>query len=87
MRFSRRFKKMYQKKPTSMQYKIDECLRLLSVNPRARMLRTHKMKGYKNPFVWECYIDNDGNRITFEWNGDLITLRNNCNHDMLYRNP
>lgn len=81
------FKKTAQKKPKFMQERIAECIKLLVANPRDPKLQTHKMKGRKG--VWECYVDNDGNRVTFEYSSDkrTIRLRNNCNHDMLYRNP
>jgi len=81
------FKKVARKKPKPMQEKIAECIRLLVENPRNPKLQTHKMRGKKG--IWECYVDNDGNRVTFEYSSDkrTIILRNNCNHDMLYRNP
>ena len=79
------FRKVLKKKPSKMQEKIFECIAMLSESPRNPKLNTHKMKGRKG--VWEAYVDNDGNRLTFEYEGDLIVLRNNCNHDMLYRNP
>lgn len=79
------FKKTAKKKETAMQKAIADCIRLLSENPRNPKLRTHKMQGHTG--VWEAYVDNDGNRVTFEWDGDCIVFRNNCNHDMLYRNP
>lgn len=81
------FKKTANKKPPHMRERIAECIQLLVENPRNPRLNTHKMKG--RPGVWECYIDRDGNRITFEYSADKTTiiLRNNCNHDMLYRNP
>ena len=80
-----RFKKAARKKPRQMQEAIAQRIQMLASNPRHPQLRTHKMQGRQN--VWEAYVDNDGNRITFQWDGDVILLRNNCNHDMLYRNP
>jgi mRNA-degrading endonuclease YafQ of YafQ-DinJ toxin-antitoxin module len=79
------FRKRASKKPKAMQDKIALCIRKLVENPRDQTLRVHKMKGREG--IWEAYVDNDGNRITFEWDGPTIVLRNNCNHDMLYRNP
>lgn len=79
------FKKVAGKKPAELQKMIAECVKLLAENPRNPKLNTHKMRGYKG--VWEAYVDNDGNRLTFEYDGNVIVLRNNCNHDMLYRNP
>lgn len=68
-----------------MQDRIADCIKALAADPKNPKLRTHKMQGHKG--VWEAYIDNDGNRVTFEWDTSVIVLRNNCNHDMLYRNP
>lgn len=84
-RIPNNFKKVARKKPREMQELIAECIRLLAENPRNPKLNTHKMQGHKG--VWEAYVDNDGNRLTFHYEDDVIVLRNNCNHDMLYRNP
>lgn len=84
-RVTSRFKKVARKKEKGMQEKIASCIRMLVENPKNPKLRTHKMQGHEG--IWEAYIDNDGNRVTFEWDGATIILRNNCNHDMLYRNP
>lgn len=84
-RVTNNFKKRAAKKPKHMQERIAECIKALAADPKNPKLRTHKMQGHKG--VWEAYIDNDGNRVTFEWDASVIVLRNNCNHDMLYRNP
>lgn len=36
--------------------------------------------------IWEAYVD-QANRVTYEWEGDTIVIRMNCNHQMLTRNP
>ncbi len=37
--------------------------------------------------VWESYVDY-ANRVTWEYGeGDIIVLRNNCNHDIPGRSP
>ena len=79
------FKKRASKKPREMQKMIADCIMKLAADPKDPKLKVHKMSGLKG--VWEAYVDNDGNRVTFEWDGSTIVLRNNCNHDMLYRNP
>ncbi|PPF30506.1 cytotoxin [Rathayibacter tritici] len=79
------FKKVLGKKPKHMREAVEECIRQLAENPRHPGLHTHKMKGLKEA-VFEAYVDN-GNRVTFHWDEGRIVLRNNCNHDMLYRNP
>ncbi|WP_290800948.1 hypothetical protein [Herbiconiux sp.] len=64
---------------------VSDCIRKLAANPHHPGLNTHKMKGTRDE-VWEAYVDK-GNRVTFHYEGDRIVLRNNCNHDILYRNP
>lgn len=78
------FKKVLEKKPPHMQRAVLECIQRLADNPRHPGLNTHRMGGV--PGVWEAYVD-AGNRVTFSRDGNVITLRNNCNHDILRRNP
>ncbi len=61
------------------------CIKRLGEDPRHPGLNAHRMRGV--PGVWEAYVDS-GNRVTYEWDTDgALVLRNNCNHDMLHRNP
>lgn len=83
-RVSPNFKKVLKRKEKPIRDAVGECIRQLAENPKHPGLQTHKMKG-KNG-VWEAYVD-AGNRVTFHWDDGTIVLRNNCNHDMLYRNP
>jgi hypothetical protein len=78
------FKKVMAKKPARLQAAIIECLARLGDNPRHPGLRTHPVRG--TPGVFEAYVDIK-NRVTFEWRGSTIWLRNNCHHDMLNMNP
>jgi mRNA-degrading endonuclease YafQ of YafQ-DinJ toxin-antitoxin module len=77
------FRKRLGKKTVSMQGSILECLTRLADNPKHPGLHTHKMKGTRDD-VWEAYVD-QANRVTFHWSGDVIVLRNHCNHDILRR--
>jgi hypothetical protein len=79
-----RFKRVMAKKPARLQAAIIECLARLGDNPRHPSLKTHPVRG--TPGVFEAYVDMK-NRVTFEWQGSIIKLRNNCNHDILDRNP
>jgi hypothetical protein len=79
-----RFRRVLSKKPAAMQAAVAECLTRLAENPAHPGLRVHRMQGIKG--VWEAYVDK-ANRITFERDGDTITLRNNCNHSILDRSP
>jgi mRNA interferase RelE/StbE len=66
-----------------MQGAILRCIRQLRTDPRHPSLRTKKMKGTTED-VYEVRID-QGNRLTFHWEGGTIVLRNHCNHDILRR--
>jgi mRNA-degrading endonuclease YafQ of YafQ-DinJ toxin-antitoxin module len=61
---------------------ILECVNQLGQDPRHPGLHTHKVKGHKG--VWEAHVDK-ANRLTFEWDDDVLVLRNNCNHEVLRR--
>lgn len=79
-----RFKRDYKKKPKNMREAIDRAVRQLRIDPHHNGLGTHKIWGH--PGVWGADLDR-GNRLTFHWDGDVIVLRNHCNHDMLRRSP
>lgn len=85
VRMSKHFQKRLKKKGNTDQAAILSCIKQLGDDPRNPGLHTHKMQGTRDP-VFEAYVD-DGNRLTFEWQGEIILLRNNCNHDMLNRAP
>ncbi|MDQ0160879.1 hypothetical protein [Alkalibacillus salilacus] len=52
-------------------------------------LRTKKMKGYKNPDVWEATASQGSPalRITYERSPQELKLRNCGEHDTVYVNP
>lgn len=78
-----RFKRARRRKTLAMKESIDDCVALLSENPRHPGLHTHRVQGRRG--VWEAYV-NQANRVTFQYGENSIILRNNCNHDML-RSP
>jgi hypothetical protein len=78
------FRRTLRKKPLVMRLAITECIKRLAENPRHPGLHTHRVQGTDG--VFEAYVD-DGNRLTFHYEGSTIVLRNHCNHDMLKRNP
>jgi hypothetical protein len=82
--FAPNFKKVMSKKSPAMQAAILECIKRLGENPRHPGLQTHRVRGTAG--VFEAYVDK-ANRVTFEWQGPDIRLRNNCNHDILDRHP
>ena len=63
---------------------ILKCIDQLAADPRHPGLHTHRVQGVEG--VYEAYID-QANRLTFHWDGNVIVLRNHCNHDILNRNP
>ena len=63
---------------------IVECIKRLAENTRHPSLRTHRVQG--SPGVFEAYVDR-ANRLTFHYEGDVIVLRNHCNHDIVDRSP
>lgn len=77
------FDRALKKKTPEMQGAILKCLSRLEQGDQSHGLRVKKMPGY--PGVWEARVDG-ANRVTFERDGDTLTLRANCNHDIL-KNP
>ncbi len=84
MEFTSLYKRRRKNKTKRMRDAIDECARKLSQNPRHPGLHSHRVNGFKG--VWESYVD-EANRITWQYGERSIVLRNNCNHDILNRNP
>ncbi|HET8641460.1 MAG TPA: hypothetical protein VFM37_05955, partial [Pseudonocardiaceae bacterium] len=76
--------KVLRKKPQQLQDAVVRCVRLLADNPAHPGLNVHRLRGV--PGVWEAYVDK-ANRVTFERRGDVIVMRNNCNHDILRPSP
>jgi len=80
VRIEKRFRKRLGKKPPEMRKRIEDAVTQLRVDHRHPSLRTHRVWGRRG--VWEARID-EGNRLTFHWDGPRIVLRNHCNHDVL----
>ena len=59
---------------------ILRCVELLLEDPRHPGLRTSKMGGTDD--VWEARASR-GDRVTFRFGSNRITLLNHCNHDLL----
>lgn len=78
------FKRRLAKKPPNLRGAILEAVQRLRENPNHPSLHTKKMQGQRD--VFEARVDK-ANRITFHWEGEIIYLRNHCNHDVLTRSP
>lgn len=79
-----KFKKVVAKKERSLVAAIMECIYKLAEDPKHPGLKVHPVRGTKG--IWEAYVDIH-NRVTFEWAGDTIVMRANCNHDIINRSP
>ena len=79
-----RFKKCYDNLPAQIKKKVDNKIRLLSLNLHHSSLHTKKIKGCKG--IWEVRIDIKY-RMTFEIIGETIFLRVVGNHDEVLRRP
>ena len=84
--YTKTFKRKYKKKTEDMKDSIDRAIRLLGLDPHYPGLETHKVGGTKG--VFESYVDKS-NRLTWEWAeaDHTISLRTNCNHDLIKRSP
>jgi hypothetical protein len=79
------FRRVLRKKEQRLQDAIRKCISRLIDSPDHPGLQVHRVQGTKT--VWEAYVDS-ANRVTFERPGDgVIVLRNNCNHDIIKRQP
>lgn len=86
MRFQRteRFKRQYKKLDSEQQNSIKKALRLMSDNIHHPSLRIKLVQGTKK--IWEASATMDL-RITFNWEEDLIILRNCGEHDKTLKYP
>ena len=82
--FTRRFKKAYKRLPTPVQNKVKKALRLLDENPRHPSLRVKRIQGTDK--IYEGRVDRKY-RLSFEFDGEGILLRNVDNHDECLKNP
>lgn len=84
-----KFKRAYKKLDPLSQKKIKACIKQMANDLAHPSLRTKKMKGYKNPDVWEATASQGSPalRITYERTPGKITLRNCGEHDTVYSSP
>ena len=77
-----KFRKRLEKKTTSQQGAILECISRLAQDQRYPGLKTSRIKGKSS---WEARID-DTNRLEWEYGqpGEIILI-NHCTHNAIYR--
>ena len=80
LQYYRSFRTDYERLPKDTQSLVDKAILLLETNPRHPSLQVKKMKGPKH--VWEGRASISC-RFTFEWEGNVITLRRVGSHDTL----
>ncbi|QQK77246.1 type II toxin-antitoxin system RelE/ParE family toxin [Salicibibacter cibarius] len=87
LHFTKPFIKKYKKLDSQSQKIIKKALRTMENDYSHPSLRLRKMKGYRNPDIWEASANMDL-RITFEiQKPDTIILRNCGHHDRTLNNP
>ncbi len=70
----------YKHLPKEIQERVDEAILLFEQNPWHPSLRIKKMRATRD--VWEGRVTRSY-RFTFEWEGDVVTLRRVGAHDIL----
>ena len=73
-KYAESFRRDYRKLPEDIKAKASKALKLFAENSRHPSLKTHKIKGTKNPTVFEGYID-AGYRFTFHYEEDAVVYR------------
>lgn len=84
IRVPKSFKRRLKKKPPPNQMAIARAVAQLREDHRHPGLHSHRIWGAKK--IWAVRLD-AGDRLTYHWDGDVIVLRNHCNHDEVYRAP
>ena len=74
------FERDYVRLPEPIQALVEKAIRLLAENPRHPSLHVKKMRGTKD--IWEGRVARSY-RLTFNWEGQVITLRRVGTHDIL----
>lgn len=85
--FTNRFIKIFKRLDKESQSRINQALKRMQTDLTHHSLRVKKMKGYRNPDIWEASATMNL-RITFEYvKPDVLILRNCGHHDKTLGNP
>lgn len=88
IKYSARFRADFRSAPPSVQQAVAAALKLLQVNPGAKSLRLHPLKGMPKPTVWKIDVyANHAWQITFELNGAVAELKRLGTHKTIDRDP
>ena len=82
--YSELFAEKVKQLPTEVKRILKKKLELMLENPRHPSLRTKKIRGQDNIFEASVTMDI---RITWQYTGDGILLRNIGEHDKTLKNP
>ena len=82
--FTEHFEQAYEKLTSVEKQSVRKALALLGGNLKHPSLLVKKMEGRKN--VWEAR-SSKRLRMTFEMDGELITIRNVGEHDKVLKKP
>ena len=80
LQFTASFKRDYQRLPEQIQKQTEKALKLLTANPRHPSLQVKRIQGTRD--IWEARVTL-GYRFTFNWAGNVVTLRRLGTHDIL----
>ena len=84
LRYTARFERAYVGLTDEEAVRVDKALRMLAEDPHHPGLRVKRVQGTVG--IWEARAGRS-TRITFEMDGDLLTLRNVGQHDATLRTP
>ena len=86
--YSLRFAADLKSAPADVQQAALQALNLLVLNPTAKSLRLHPLKGMPKPTVWKLDVfANHAWQITFEINGTIAELKRLGTHKTIDRAP
>ena len=84
VQLDRTFKKRLEKKNPIERAAVLECVERIIDDPTNKGLHIEPVQSH--PGVFSARVDR-GNRVSFHREGDLVVMRNHCNHDRVYRSP
>ena len=70
----------YRRLPKQIQRRFDKALQFFEQNPRHPSVHAKRIQGTRD--IWEGRVTR-GYRFTFNWEGDIVTLRRIGTHDLL----